>query len=155
SSLEECRVVGYKEADQTLWLLSNHDEDKLVLRQWRQESGRWETVHRDPAVVADADALLWSAARENWLAIAYHDARRRWYGRDSATRALLTALEQHLPGANLRLSATTDGRLWLVQAQQGDRACDRFYLYRPEQNRLQPLFEGEDATTSGPPPGAV
>ena len=154
-SLEECRLVGYNQAQQTLWLLSRHDEDKLALRRWRQESGRWETMHRDPAGVADADALLWSAAREDWLAIAYHGARRRWYGNDSGTRALLTALEQQLPEANLQLSATTDGRLWLVHAQQGDLALDRYYLYRPEQNRLQPLFAREDAAKSMPPPGAA
>ena len=154
SSLEECRLAGYNQAQRTLWLLSQHDEDKLALRRWREESGRWETVHRDPAGVADADAVLWSAARENWIAIAYHGARRRWYANGSGARALLTALEQQLPEVNLRLSATTDGRLWLVHAQQGDRALDRYYLYRPEQNRLQPLFAREDAK-SLPPPGAA
>lgn len=154
-SLEDCRLVGYNQARQTLWLLSQHDEDKLALRRWRRDSGRWETVHRDPADIADADALLWSAAREDWLAVAYHGARRRWYGNGSGTRALLTALERHLPEANLRLSATTDGRLWLVNAQQGDLARDRHYLYRPDQNRLQPLFAREDAAKSMPPPGAA
>jgi dienelactone hydrolase len=153
--LEECRLVGYDEAQQTLWLLSQHDEDKLALRRWRAESGCWETVHRDPAVVADADALLWSAAREDWLAIAYHGARRRWYGNDSDTRALLTALEQQLPEANLQLSCTTDGRLWLVNAQQGDLAFDRHYLYRSDQRRLQPLFASDDAAKRMPPPGAA
>lgn len=155
TSLEECRLVGYNQKQQTLWLLSQHDEDKLALRRWRKESGLWETMHRDPAVVADADAVLWSAARENWLAIAYHGARRRWYGNDSGTRATLTALEQQLPEANLQLSATTDGRLWLVHAQQGDLALDRHYLYRPEQNRLQPLFARDDASKRMPPPGAA
>ncbi len=154
-SREEGRLVGYNQAEHTLWLLSRHDEDKLSLRCWREESGQWETMHRDPAGVADANALLWSAAREDWLAIAYHDARRRWYGNDSRTRAMLAALEQQLPEANLQLSATTDGRLWLVHAQQGDLAQDRYYIYQPEENRLQPLFAGEDAATSVPPPGAV
>lgn len=155
SSIEECRLVGYNQAERTLWLLSQHNEDRLALRRWRQGSGHWETVHRDPAVVADADALLWSNARENWLAISYHGARRRWYGNDGGTRALLTALERQLPGANLDLSATTDGRLWLVRAQQGDQALDRRYLYRPEQNRLEPLFVREDAATRMPPAGVA
>lgn len=155
SGLEECQLVGYHEARQTLWLLSQHDEDKFSLRRWQRGSGRWETMHRDPAGVADADALLWSTARENWLAIAYHDGRRRWYGNDSGTRALLTALEQQLPGANLQLSATSDGRLWLVRAQQGDLAVDRYYLYRLDQNRLQPLFAREDTAKNLPPPGAA
>ena len=154
-SREEGRLVGYNQVEHTLWLLSRHDEDKLSLRCWREESGRWETMHRDPAGVADTNALLWSAAREDWLAIAYHDARRCWYGNDSGTRAMLAALEQQLPEANLELSATTDGHLWLVQAQQGDLAQDRYYIYQPEENRLQPLFAGEDAATSMPPPGAV
>lgn len=154
-SLEECRLVGYNQAQQALWLLSQHGEDKLALRRWRREGGRWETVHRDPAAVADADALLWSTAREDWLAIAYHGARRRWYGNGSGTRALLAALEKQLPEANLQLSAATDSRLWLVRAQQGDRALDRHYLYLPERNRLQPLFAGEDEARSLPPPGAA
>lgn len=155
SSLEECRLVGYNQAQQTLWLLSQHEEDKLALRRWRKEAGRWETLHRDPAAVADADAVLWSAARENWLAIAYHGARRRWYGNGIGTRALLAAIQQQLPDANLQLSATTDGRLWLVGAQQADRAQDRHYLYRPEQSRLEPLFAREDAAKRMSPPGTA
>jgi dipeptidyl aminopeptidase/acylaminoacyl peptidase len=155
SSLEECRLLGYNQTEQTLWLLSQHDEDKLALRRWRQESGCWETMHRDPAGVADADALLWSGAGEDWLAIAYHGARRRWYGNDSGTRALLTALEEHLPEANLQLSATTDGRLWLVRSQQGGLAQDRYFLYRPEQDLLEPLFAREDSARGMPPPGAA
>jgi dipeptidyl aminopeptidase/acylaminoacyl peptidase len=154
-SREEGRLVGYNQAKHTLWLLSRHDEDKISLRCWREESGRWETMHRDPAGIADANALLWSAVREDWLAIAYHDARRCWHGNDSGTRAVLAALEQQLPEANLQLSVTTDGRLWLVHAQQGDLAQDRYYIYQTKENRLQSLFAGEDAATSVPPPGAV
>ncbi|HZM00952.1 MAG TPA: prolyl oligopeptidase family serine peptidase [Planctomycetota bacterium] len=154
-SREEGRLVGYDQAQRTLWLLSRHDEDKLSLRSWQEESGRWETRHRDPAGVSDANALLWSAAREDWLAIAYHDARRRWYGNDGGTRALLAALERQLPGANLQLSVMADDQLWLVQAQQADRAQDRHFLYRPEQDRLQPLFAGEGAAPGGPPAGAA
>ena len=152
---EEGRLVGYNQAEQTLWLLSRHAEDKLSLRCWREENGRWETIHRDPAGIADANALLWSAAREDWLAIAYHDARRCWYGNDDGTRAILAALEQLLPDANLQFSATTDGRLWLVQAQRGDLSLDRYYLYQPEENRLQPLFASAVDTPSGPPPGVA
>jgi dipeptidyl aminopeptidase/acylaminoacyl peptidase len=154
-SLEECRLVGYDQARKTLWMLSQHDEDRLALRRWQQASGRWETVHRDPAAVADADEVLWSAARENWLAIAYHGGRRRWHGNDSRTRALLDTLQERLPDANLQLSSTADGGLWLVQAQQSDMARDRFYLYRPEENKLQLLFARERAAEGAPRPGAV
>ena len=154
-SLEECRLVGYGQTKQTLWLLSQHGEDKLSLQRWRQQNGGWATVHRDPADVADADAVLWSAARENWLAIAYHGARRQWYGNDDRTRTSLAALQRQLPAANLQFTATTDGRLWLVQAQQADRATDRYYLFRPEHNRLQPLFAREDVASRLPPRGAA
>lgn len=152
---EEGRLVGYDQTERTLWVLSRHGEDKISLRCWREESGRWETMHRDPAGISDTNALLWSAAREDWLAIAYHDARRRWYGHDIGTRATLAGLERQLPEANLQLSATNDGRLWLVQAQQGERAKDRYYLYRPENDALQPLFPSDDAGESIPPPGAA
>ena len=155
SSIEECRLIGYNQAQQTVWVLSQHGEDRLALQRWQQKSERWETVHRDPAVVADADALLWSDARQNWLAIAYHGGQRRWYGNGSETRTLLTALERQLPDANLQLSPTTDGRLWLVRAQQSDRALDRHYLYRPAPNRLQPLFAREDAAKKMPPGAAM
>ncbi|MBI4885828.1 MAG: S9 family peptidase [Acidobacteria bacterium] len=167
SSLETCRLVGYNKAQQTLWLLSQHDEDKLALRRWRRDAGRWDTVHRDPTGVADAYAVLWSAAQEGWLAMAYHDGRRRWYGNSNGdsngnsngsidrTTAVLSALERQLPGANLQLSASADHRVWLVEAQQGDQALDRYFLYRPEQRLLQPLFGREDAATRMPPRGAT
>lgn len=154
-SLEECRLVGYGQSQQTLWLLSQRGEDKLSLQRWRQQNGRWATVHRDPADIADADAVLWSAARENWLATAYHGARRQWYGNDDGTRTSLAGLQGQLPGANLQFTASSDGRLWLVQAQQADRATDRYYLFRPEHNRLQPLFAREDVAKRLPPPGAA
>jgi dipeptidyl aminopeptidase/acylaminoacyl peptidase len=152
---EEGRLVGYNEAKQMLWLMSRHDENRLSLRCWSGESGRWETIHRDPAGVVDADALLWSASREDWLAIAYHDAHRCWYGNDEGTSSQLIALKQHLPEANLQFSVTTDGRFWLVQAQQGDVAHDRYYLYQPEENRIQRLFASEDATRNNSPPGVA
>ena len=152
-SLEECRLVGWNAAQDTVWLLSNHGEDRLALRRWRASSGRWESVHRDPAAVSDADAVLWSAAREDWLAIAYHGARRRWHGNDGGTRALLATLERRLPGDNLQLSPSGDGRLWLVQAQRAERALDRYFLYHVGRKRLQPLFERQDAAGPAPPPG--
>jgi dipeptidyl aminopeptidase/acylaminoacyl peptidase len=154
-NLEEGRLVGYNEAQQKLWLLSRQDEDKLSLRCWLGESGRWETIHRDPEGVVDVDGLLWSVIEENWLAIAYHDARRCWYGNDEGTCSQLVALKQLLPRANLQLSATTDGQLWLVQAQQGGIAQDRYYLYQTAENRLQPLFTADDATTNMPPDGVT
>jgi dipeptidyl aminopeptidase/acylaminoacyl peptidase len=152
---EEGKLVGYNEAKQRLWMLSRHDEDKLSLRRWSGESGRWETIHRDPAGVVDVDALLWSAAREDWLAIAYHDARRCWHGNDDVTRSQLNALKQLLPEANLQLSVTTDGQLWLVQAQQGDIAQNRYCFYHPDENRLHPLFVSEDAAKNLSPPGVA
>ncbi len=138
-ALEECRLSGYSGAQQTLWLLSQHKEDKLSLRRWRANN-RWETVHRDPVGIADADELLWSAARESWLAVAYHDGKRRWYGNDLESRKALAALAGVLPAANLRFSPTADGRLWLVSAQNAGSARDSYYLYRPVQKQLKPLF---------------
>src|SRR5207247_10290756 len=38
---------------------------------------------------------------------------------------------------------------------QSNLALDRYYLYRPEQNRVQPLFAQEDAANRMPPPGAA
>jgi dipeptidyl aminopeptidase/acylaminoacyl peptidase len=154
-SLEACRLVGFNQAQKTVWLLAQHGDDKFTLRSWQEARPSWQTVHRDPAQIADADAVVWSPGRENWLAIAYHGGRRRWYGNDRGTRTLLTALEKQLPGANLQLAATKDARLWLVREQRSDRAQDRYFLYRSEQNQLQPLFARETASKKLPPPGAT
>ena len=154
TSLDECRLTGYNEAQRALWMLAQHDKDKLALRQWQQKSGRLETIHSDPVASADVDMRIWSAASENWLALSYHDGRRKWYGNDNGTRAILAALERRLPHANLRLQVSTDRLVWLVHAQQANRALDRYYLYRPDQKQLKPLFTPEVAATRMPPEGA-
>jgi dipeptidyl aminopeptidase/acylaminoacyl peptidase len=148
--LEECRLVGYNVAQKTVWLLSQHGSDKLELRRMRQGSDRWERVHHDPADIADADEMLWSAGGEEWLGIAYHAGRRRWYGSTARDRALLSAVQRHLPDANLRFSATRDGSMLLVQAQQADQSRDRYYIHRTRQNQLQPLFTGDDVKSAAP-----
>ncbi len=140
STLEDCRLIGYNAAQKTVWLLAQYGSDKLELRRWRQGSARWETVHRDPGNIADADEVLWNSAREDWWGIAYHAGRRRWHGNTTGDRALLSDLQRRLPSANLDLSAARDGRTILVRAQQADQAHDRYYLYRAGQNQLQPLF---------------
>jgi dipeptidyl aminopeptidase/acylaminoacyl peptidase len=136
-------------------MLTQHGEDKSALRRWRMQTGRWETMHRDPATIADADAVLWSAAQEDWLAIAYHGAHRRWYGKARETSDVLAALEQQLPDANLQLTASVDRARWLVRAQRSDRAHDRYFVYTPGNNTLQPLFARDDATSRIPPRGAT
>jgi dipeptidyl aminopeptidase/acylaminoacyl peptidase len=155
--LETCRLAGYTADPEhpTLWLLSQRGEDKVALQRWRQDGEGWETVQRDPQDVADADALLWSAVREDWLAIAFHGGRRRWIGNDGDTRARLAELERQLPDANLQFSVTNDGQLWLVEAQQGDLARNRHYLYRPEQGRPQALFADEVAADRRPQSAAM
>ena len=140
STLEDCRLVGYNAAQKTVWLLAQHGSDKVELRRWRQGSARWETVHRDPGNIADADEVLWSSSREDWWGIAYHADRRRWHGNTPADRALLNDLQREVPGANLHLSGALDGRTILVRAQQADQPRDRYYLYRAGRNQLQPLF---------------
>jgi dipeptidyl aminopeptidase/acylaminoacyl peptidase len=152
-TLEYCRLVGYNAAQKTVWILSQHDSDKLLLRRMRQGSARWEIVHRDPTDIPDADELLWSATREDWFGIAYHAGRRRWYGNNGRDRALLSALQRQLPDANLHLSATNDGRTLLVQTQQADLPRDRYYLYHAQKNQLQPLFT-DDVVKAGAPRGA-
>jgi dipeptidyl aminopeptidase/acylaminoacyl peptidase len=154
NTIEDCRLVGYNKSQRTLWILSQHGEDKLALRRWREGSQRWDTEHRDPASVADADDILWSASQQNWRAIAYHGARVRWYGNGDA-RALIAAVQRQLPDANLHLSPSNDARTWLVRAQRSDRALDRHYLYRKDQNRLYPLFSRENAATPHSPDGVA
>jgi len=153
--LEDCRLVGHSPARGALWLVSQRGAARLALHRWRQATGTWEPIHRDPVGIADADALLWDGTGEDWLAIAYHGARRQWHGNAGGARVAVAALVRQLPEANLHLSTTRDGRLWLVQAQDAARAADRYYLYRPDVNRLQALFGDEDAAAPRPPPGAA
>ena len=149
STLEDCRLIGYNASQKTVWILSQHGGDKVELRRWRHGSTRWETVHRDPTGIANAGDLLWNDAREDWMGVAYHAGRRRWYGNNERDRAVLVALQKKLPEANLYFSATTDGATLLVQAQQADVQQDRHYLLRAAQNELQPLF-ARDVVRSTP-----
>jgi dipeptidyl aminopeptidase/acylaminoacyl peptidase len=153
-TLEECRLVGFNRAQQTVWLLSNHNGDKVSLRRWHETTRSWKIVHRDPAGVTDADEILWSPSRENWLAIAYHDGRRQWFGNGIDSRTSLKALERKLPDANLHFLAATDS-VWLVRSQNSDRQLDHYYTYRPQHNQLDPLFSGENASTNSAPHGVV
>jgi dipeptidyl aminopeptidase/acylaminoacyl peptidase len=155
SSLEDCRLVGYNAAARAVFVLSQKGDGKLTLQRRQSEGNRWQVVHKDPISISDADAIVWSSARQDWLAIAYHGGRRRWYASDRATRAVLAAVQAKLPGVNLHLSATNDARFWLVQAQQGDRVLDRYYMYDASRDRLQPLFARELAAHRAAPAGSV
>ncbi len=154
-TIETCRLVGYNQASRTLWALSEKGVDRLALRRWREASGQWETVHSDPDHVADLDAIVWNTERQDWMAVAYYGGHRRWYAKDAGTTAVLGALARRIPGANLRLSPATDGRVWLVQAQQADLPTDRYFLYRPGSNTLQQLFASPKADEPVAPRGVA
>ena len=155
SSLEDCRLVGYDAATRSVLVLSQKGDGKLTLQKRQAGSTRWQVVHKDPMSMSDAHAILWSTTRQSWLAIAYHGGRRRWYAAEGRTRAVLTALQAKLPDVNLQLSTTNDSRLWLVQAEQGDRVLDRYYMYDASRDRLQPLFARELAAHKSAPAGSV
>jgi dipeptidyl aminopeptidase/acylaminoacyl peptidase len=151
--IEACELVDYDARRGVVWMLSQHGEDKFALRLWR--AGRWTTLHRDPAGIADASALSWDWTHHDWRAIAYDGARRAWFGRDAATREALAALQRRFPGARLHVSATRDGRLWLVRAQRSDWAVDRHVVFRPDRDRTWPLFSRDDAAVRAPVPAAL
>lgn len=146
--IETCDLAGYNAQRGELWMLAHAGEDKLALRRWQARTGRWQTVHRDPAGIADADALLWNAVRGDWQAIAYYRDRRHWYGNDA--QAHLDALQRRLPDANLQLSSSANGRVWLVRAQQANWPIARHFLYQPERDRLHRLFARDDAALQLP-----
>jgi len=152
TGIEECRIVGYDGERQRLWLLSQHGRDKLSLQRWQAADGRWELLHQDPNGRADADGLLWDASRNDWSAIAYRGDLRRWYGHDAERDGQLARLQQRLRQAELTLTTSADGRLWLVRAQHSTWIRDRYFLYRPQQDALQVLFDTvpEAALTPSP-----
>ena len=150
SIVEDCELVGFNAEAGTAWLLAHEDGNLRVLRRWRRASNRWETVHRDPAGVTDADGVLWSPVRHDWIALSYHEGRRRWYGNGAQDQTLMTALQQLVPDANLQYSAANDGLTVLVHAQQADLADDRYYLYRVRQQQLFPLFARERSAERTP-----
>ncbi len=146
--IEQCRLLGYNASEQTLWLLSHHQENTLALQRWQANSKQWQTVHRDPAGIADAVAVLWQHGTEEWLGIAYHRHHRQWFGNGATHAATLAALHEQLPDANLNLRSAADGKRWLVQARHASWQADRYYLYAPAQNVLTPLFESEQRSNA-------
>ncbi len=148
--IEQCRLLGFD--DSALWVLSQHGEDQLALQRLRVGAQGFETVHRDPEGIADAEAVLWQAQPSAWRGIAYHSDRLHWYGADARLQGQLTALQQQLPQANLRLSSSADGQQWLVAAQQSDTQGDKYFLYTPATHGLVGLFT--DVAMEGLLPGA-
>jgi dipeptidyl aminopeptidase/acylaminoacyl peptidase len=148
---EQCALLGHQESSNALWLLSHHGEDRTVLKRWQPGKGQagdghagvWQSEHSDPHKLADAASILWQQNSNEWLGIAYHPDRRHWYGRDAARSKQLNTLQNQLPNASLTLTATADGSRWLVQAKHAQWELDRYFLYTPATNRLQPLFEKE------------
>ncbi|NQD36818.1 S9 family peptidase [Permianibacter sp. IMCC34836] len=146
--IEQCRLVGYNPTKQTLWLLSHHNENTLAMQRWQAADGGWQTVHRGPGQRADATSVLWQANTDDWLGIAYHPDHQRWYGKTARLSAQLAALQQQVPEASLQLTSAADGQHWLVQARHASWALDRYFIYTPDQNQLQPLFRAELANTT-------
>jgi hypothetical protein len=122
-------------------------------RLWR--AGRWTTLHRDPAGIADASALSWDWTHHDWRAIAYDGARRAWFGRDAATRAGFGRVATSLPGCTL--ARVHDARRSAVAG-----ACAAIGLgggsaraVRPDRDRTWPLFSRDDAAVRAPVPAAL
>lgn len=146
--IEHCRLLGFDDADSSVWVLSQQGEDRIALQRWRADTQDWETVHRDPVGVADAEAVLWQSQPPTWRGIAYHSDHLHWYGADARSQAQLSALQQKLPQANLRLSASADGQRWLVVAERADAPDTKDFLYTPASHTLNALFT--DAAFAGP-----
>ena len=127
TGVETCALVDF-DADGDVAVLSQHGEDTLALRRWRDADARWVTVQRDPVGVGDADALLWSRARGDWLAVRYGGGASRWVANDASTRDRIAALQAAMPGAALDLSASADGRRWLVRARHATWTAPRQFL---------------------------
>ena len=132
--IERCILIG--NAGERLWMLSHHGEPRLSVQEWA--GGRWRTVQRDADHIADAGQVLWAGESAGWLAAAYHSDRLHWYGRDAHVQGQLDAVKAHLPAHNLELASTADGRLWLVRSRQATEGSDRYFLYAPAADRLQP-----------------
>lgn len=140
---EQCGLLGHDEASQSLWLISHAGQDRSALQRWSRSDDvapRWRVEHSDPAQLADVASVLWQNPARGWLGIAYHPDRRHWYGRDEAQTQALQTLQAQLPDASLTLSTSDDGARWLVQARHAQWQQDRYFLYRPDSQSLQPLF---------------
>ena len=144
--VQRCQLIGHD--DQRLLVLGYDNEktdsgDKLHLQSRTNTASTWQTLHRDPNDIADASAVLWSADEQDWLAVAYHPDRRRWYGNGEQRQRQLDALQAQLPDASLYLQSSEDGKRWLVQAKRADWPFDRYFLFAPETLTLKPLFANE------------
>ena len=144
--VQRCRLMGYNEKTNDLFILSSFGESHLRLQHWQATNNSWQTLHRDPAGIADTSDILWDTDAQDWIAIAYHPDRRRWYGNGESTQRQLTALQAQLPDANLNLTLSKDRQQWLVQASQANWVLDRYFIYSPQSNALQEILKQENAT---------
>lgn len=136
---QQCRPVAFN--DESVLALAHNGEDLMSLQKWI--SGEWQTLHTDPRGISDAVSLLMQADGKDWLAISYRPDRIEWHGRTASANSTLTALQKELPGANLEITASNDGKRWLVQAKKAGWPYDHFYLYDVASKTLTPLFEEE------------
>ena len=135
---QQCRPMAYEGG--TVWALAHHGEDLMSLQKHTVGSSRWKVLQSDPRRISDAVSLLMQPDGKNWYAVAYRPDRVEWHGRTREANAALAALQGRLPGANLDLRMSNDGRRWLVEASRADWQYDRYFLYQPNDKSLKSLF---------------
>jgi len=140
---QQCRPVAYSES--TVWALAHYRLDLISLQRFDADVGDWQALHRAPRGISDAVDVLMEPDGSDWLALAYWPDRVEWHGRTTEANAALASLQSALPGANLDISPTRDGRLWLVTAAKSGWQYDRYFLYTPEDAAKSPqeLFAAE------------
>ncbi|MFN0159173.1 MAG: alpha/beta hydrolase family protein [Bacteroidota bacterium] len=150
SGIEAFGLVGYGGQGDVLWMFARRSDDKVVLQRWQAGQAQWKTMHRDPVDIADAGDVIWNDVQADWQAISYYGYKRRWYGNSAEMKSHLAALQRHLPDANLQLTHTIDGTVWLVKAEQSHWPLIHHFLYEPGRDRLEPLFVQDDAKVQAP-----
>lgn len=138
---QQCRPLAYD--GDTVWALAHNGENLMSLHRHDADADRWQVLQSDPRGLSDAVSVLMQPDGKDWFAVAYQPDRVEWHGRTKSADTAIAALQAALPGANLDIDPTRDGKRWFIEAAKADWQYDRYYFYTPTENRLTPLFATE------------
>jgi dipeptidyl aminopeptidase/acylaminoacyl peptidase len=141
SVFETCGPVRFHKDNKRLYITTNKgapDLTGLVLLD--VGSGAEELVESDPLNRVDFGGARFSDRTDEIVVTSYQDDRTRRYFKDNAFEAAHTDVQKRVGGKEVGFgSATTDERLWLVNASS-DTEPGETYLYDRQTKQLTPQY---------------
>lgn len=133
-----CRLVATSADGATAFLVGSGDGD--LARLWQLgPDGAARPWHGDPRGEADLDEVTHDLVTGVPRIASYRSTEARSYGLDAEATRYLQAIENHLPGRDLRFQI---GRAsWLVSERGGDQHGERLYVFDLARERLTPVLD--------------